>query len=81
MVWRANYHRNSAPWVHRGKRAAWQNSADKIENAAREAVRLDPKRPGGYVGLADVQTQRGNWVAAEVLYQHALALDPGDPEL
>jgi tetratricopeptide (TPR) repeat protein len=53
---------------------------DKVEKASREAIRLDPKQPGGYVGLARVETQRGNRIAAEGLYRQALALDPGDPE-
>jgi adenylate cyclase len=62
------------------QRRARQNLTDKMEKAAREAIRLDPKQPGGYLGLAAVERDRGHDIAAESLFQQALALDPGDPE-
>jgi tetratricopeptide (TPR) repeat protein len=57
-----------------------QASQGKAENAAREAVRLDPRSADGYTAQALVQAVRGNWAAAESHYLQALALDPNDPD-
>ena len=57
-----------------------KESLDKGEKAAREAIRLDPRRSGGYSSLAYIQGQRKNWMAADDLFRQALALDPDDPE-
>ena len=54
---------------------------DRGERAAREAIRLDPRHSGGYVGLALLEMYRGKgWSAAEDFFRQALALDPNDPD-
>jgi TolB-like protein/tetratricopeptide (TPR) repeat protein len=72
--------------------AIWSRSAEetrrlvqggilKSEQAAREAIRLDPKLAIGYGQLAYIETSRHNLVSAEDLIRQALALDPNDPDL
>jgi TolB-like protein/cytochrome c-type biogenesis protein CcmH/NrfG len=62
------------------QRRAVQATFGKIEQAARAAIRLDPRLPGGYMGLSLVEGYRRNLVMAESLARQALALDPNDPE-
>jgi TolB-like protein/Tfp pilus assembly protein PilF len=57
-----------------------QSTTDKAEMAAREAIRLDPKHPGAYVGQAFAEGfRRARYAAAEGLFRQALTLDPNDP--
>jgi TolB-like protein len=56
-----------------------QDSDDKAEMAAREAIRLDPQYAGGYARLGGFQYLH-KWVAGEDLIKQALALDPSEPE-
>jgi TolB-like protein/Tfp pilus assembly protein PilF len=52
----------------------------KADSAARKAIQLDARQPGGYVALAYTHTIRGKWVEAEDLYKQALVRDPNDPD-
>ncbi|MEA2824810.1 MAG: hypothetical protein QOF03_1292 [Alphaproteobacteria bacterium] len=63
------------------QRRVFQTSLDKRDMAARQAIRLDPKLPGGYEALAYVEGNRARLAAAEDLFRQALALDPNDPEV
>ncbi len=58
-----------------------QSNYDKMEKAAREAIRLDPRSAVAYDALASLESLRGNWAAAEDYMRQALALDPNDPEI
>ena len=53
----------------------------KKEKAAREAIRLDSRNAMGYLMLAGIQSQLGNYAAAEDLEKQALALDPDDTDV
>src|SRR5207237_2570790 len=55
--------------------------ASKVEKAAREAIRLDPRQAPAYAAVAMVQLNQKHWAAAEDLFRKALELDPYDPEL
>ena len=57
-----------------------QSALGEGEKAAREAIRLDPRRPGGYVVLGRIEGRRGKWAGAEDLLKQAVALDPNEPE-
>ncbi len=53
----------------------------KAEAAARRAIQLDPKFPGGYYAFAVLMHESGKLAPAEDLYAKALALDPYNPEI
>lgn len=53
----------------------WQAQADAF---AAEAVRLDPRDPGGRVALGWTRYMRGERLGAIEAAQHALALNPGE---
>jgi tetratricopeptide (TPR) repeat protein len=57
------------------------NNQAKAEMAARKAIELNPRDPGGYAALAFLERQRGGWAAAEDAAKQALALDPSDPDV
>jgi tetratricopeptide (TPR) repeat protein len=62
-------------------REAVRIAADKAQNAAREAIRLDPSHAGGYIALAfNEDDDRGRFAESEDLRLKALSLDPGEPE-
>jgi TolB-like protein len=65
--------------VEEARRLA-QSFTDKAENAAREAVRLEPRYAAGLAALGYVQAQRNRPTAAEDLFKQALALDRNDPD-
>ena len=54
---------------------------DSAENAAREAIRLDPRLAMGYTALAPSDLHRRNWIAGEDDLRRALTLDPNDPDI
>jgi tetratricopeptide (TPR) repeat protein len=54
---------------------------DRVEKAAREAIRLDPRNAEGYFALSILERTQGHWVAAEDDMRQALASDPNDPEI
>ncbi len=56
-----------------------QSEWPKAQRAAEEAIRLDPKLATGHMALAFTYIQRSNYVAADAVYQRALALDSDDP--
>jgi len=58
-----------------------QSIYDRMEKAAREAIRLDPRSAIAYSALAGFESHRGNWAASEDYMRQALALDPNDPEI
>jgi len=53
----------------------------KAEAAARRAIQLDPRLPGGYYALGLLLHHGGKLAMAEDLYAKALALDPYNPEV
>ena len=57
-----------------------QDSDDRAEMAAREAINLDRQFAGGYARLGGLQYLHYKWVAGENLIKQALALDPTEPE-
>jgi TolB-like protein len=61
-------------------RRLWQSSLNKMEDAGRRAIQLDPERADGYGALACIHTLKGSWIEADDLFAKALALDPNDPE-
>ncbi|HUE66370.1 MAG TPA: BTAD domain-containing putative transcriptional regulator [Rhizomicrobium sp.] len=52
----------------------------KAEAAARRAIQLDPRLPGGYYAFGLLLHHSGKLAMAEDLYAKALALDPYNPE-
>jgi TolB-like protein/Tfp pilus assembly protein PilF len=58
-----------------------EENESKAEMAARKAIELDPRDPGGYAALAFVHRQNGEWSAAEDAAKQALAFDPNDPDV
>jgi tetratricopeptide (TPR) repeat protein len=58
-----------------------QPANDKMEKAAREAIRLDPRQALAYAGLAFVELNRKRWAAADDLFRKALELDPYDTDV
>jgi TolB-like protein len=48
--------------------------------AAEKAIKLDPKSADGYLALAEMQRDAGDYVPAMDLYQRTLTLDPDHPE-
>jgi TolB-like protein/DNA-binding winged helix-turn-helix (wHTH) protein len=54
---------------------------NRAENAAQEAIHLDPKLAMGYEALAMLEANKGNWVASSENRSKALALDPNDPDI
>jgi len=71
------------PVIRRGSieeaRRLVQSQWPKAEMAAKQAIRLDPKLATGHMALAFTLVQRANYVAADAVYQTALALDSNDP--
>jgi TolB-like protein len=62
-------------------RPAIDDLQQKIEAAARQAVKLDPNNATAYCALAIIQFNRNrNFAAAWELRQRGLAIDPDDPE-
>ncbi len=53
----------------------------RAEQAAHEAIRLDPQLARGYAVLGTVQGLRGNWAGYEDYNRQARTLDPGDPDI
>jgi adenylate cyclase len=51
----------------------------KADQAARQAILLDPRHAGGHATLAHLEFWRGNWSGAERLFQKALAIDADHP--
>jgi TolB-like protein/DNA-binding SARP family transcriptional activator len=74
----------SSPAVPEGSvataRGIVQTFQDKAETAAHEAIRLDPRHPGGYSALANLRWAGGRWAEAEDSVKQALALDTNDPD-
>ena len=58
-----------------------QSKMDSAQEAARNAIRLDPRLAMGYAALAPVDRSRGNWIGCEDDFRQALALDPNDPDI
>ena len=52
----------------------------KGEAAAQMAVQLDPNNIDGYIVLAAIREDRGQFAAAEEYYKKAVALDPANPD-
>jgi adenylate cyclase len=63
------------------ERQAFLTYDDKVEKAAREAIRLDPRNAAGYAALAAPEGRRTGRAKSDELYQQALALDPGDADI
>ena len=63
-----------------GARRVVQSFRMKAENAARKAMELDPRHPGGYRAMANIKWQGGEWAASEDFVKEGLALDPNDPD-
>ena len=54
---------------------------DKMEKAAREAIRLDPRQAVAYAALALVEKNQKHWASASDLLRKAQELDPYDPDI
>jgi TolB-like protein len=52
----------------------------KAEMAAQRAIQLAPDNAEGYTALANAQSFQGRGLQAQGLYEHALSLDPANPE-
>jgi Flp pilus assembly protein TadD len=52
---------------------------DAAVTTATKASTLDPKLGSAWINLGTAFAKKGDLVAAERAYQHALALDPSDP--
>jgi TolB-like protein len=55
-----------------------QSLYDRMEKAARNAIRLDKRNTDGYTALGDLARFRGKWATGEVYYRQALMLNPDD---
>jgi TolB-like protein len=53
-----------------------QPGFDKVQKAAREAIRLDPRQAVAYASLAQVEINEKHWASAEDLLRKAQELDP-----
>lgn len=51
------------------------------EQAAHQALKLDPRNASALDALASVEGHRGHWIEAEDLRNHAIASDPNDPDI
>jgi TolB-like protein len=79
-------HINSPPYVKPTGEISYKTAytelsfaLDKADNAAREAVRLDPNDALGYAALGQIAMYREQWAAADMALAKALALDPTNP--
>ena len=66
----------AAPAVSRGFKAIEAGDLTAAESAFREAIKLDPKAPGGYIGMAEVAAQRQQVMKVEPWLKQALEVDP-----
>jgi TolB-like protein len=55
--------------------------AQRVEVAAREAIRLDTRSALAYGALADRDSSLGRWAAGEDGFRQALSLDPNEPDV
>ena len=62
-------------------RAAVRAYLEKSENAAKQALSLDPQSAIAYGGLASIQYHLGKWAEAEDFSKKALELDPNEPDV
>jgi adenylate cyclase len=58
-----------------------QSISSRAEQAAREAIRLDPRLARAYSVLGAVQGSRSNWAVYEDYNRQARTLDPNDPDI
>jgi tetratricopeptide (TPR) repeat protein len=58
-----------------------QPAFDKMEKAAREAIRLDPRQALAYASLAVIAVNQKRWAEAEDLLRKAREFDPYDPDV
>jgi TolB-like protein/tetratricopeptide (TPR) repeat protein len=54
---------------------------DKVQKAAREAIRLDPRQATAYATLALAEMNEKHWASAEDLLRKAQEIDPYDPDI
>jgi TolB-like protein/tetratricopeptide (TPR) repeat protein len=62
-------------------RANYRTAEQKMETAAKNAIRLDPQNASAYAALADIDFGRQRWIAGEDNFRKALSLDPNDPDI
>jgi tetratricopeptide (TPR) repeat protein len=74
---RAIHLRPDAPWGYYVSAVVWRerNYLDKAEAFIREAVALDPQDPDYRAVLGGIKHQQGDWEAARLAAEDALALD------
>jgi tetratricopeptide (TPR) repeat protein len=53
----------------------------KAEAAARKAIQVDPKSADGYMALADLERERGEYAESIDDSSRAMALDPDNPDI
>src|SRR5262249_39431994 len=58
-----------------------QSALQKAEETAQIAIGLDSRNAIAYSALASIQLRRRNYLEAEDLFSHGLALDPNDPDV
>ncbi|HVR44371.1 MAG TPA: tetratricopeptide repeat protein, partial [Thermoanaerobaculia bacterium] len=70
-----------APFYHPGVDSTyWAESLGRAEEAAQEALDLDPSIVSAHVALGNVHRDRWEWAESERSYRRALKLAPDDPE-
>ena len=66
----------AAAAIARGFKAIEAGDIAAAETSLREAIRLDPKSPGGYIGMAEVAAQRKQTLQVEPWLKKAVEVDP-----
>jgi predicted Zn-dependent protease len=68
-------------WVEQGNIYLRANNVDLAAQSFTKAMELDPMEPQAKLGAANVNYMRRQFSSAIALYQAALALDRGNPEI